>query len=486
MNRNKQQKAPFAEALAAYCRQQMVPFHTPGHKLGQGAPTAQQALFGAALRQDLGLMYALDDLFQPEGPLKEAMELAADLYGAGRTFFSVNGTTACIEAMILAVCGPGETILIPREAHKSVLCGLVLSGAMPVYMESRYARDDEVTLGPDPESLREAIASHPGAKAVLFTYPTYEGIAGRLREMAAIAHEHGLVVLVDEAHGAHLAFHHELPEDALACGADCVAQSTHKLIGSLTQTSMLHCRKGFAYTERVAAAMNLVQSTSPHYWFLASLDLARQQMALEGEALEEKTLQLARSVREQLNAIPGIYSFGREITAYDAVAGLDETKVTIDFSGLGLTGREAEQQLRQERIEVELTAGHHVLALLTIGDSPASAEALVAACRHIASGRRTQTRHKGTELPLPAPQTVLSPRAAWYGSKESVARADSLGRIAAETITFYPPGIPVLAAGERVTTAVLRYIEEKLKAGYEANGAADPTLAHITVLRKER
>lgn len=484
MNKEAQKRTPFADALEEYCQQQMVPFHTPGHKLGTGAPCREQALFGTALRQDLGLMYALDDLFQPEGPLRKAMELAADAYGAGRTFFSVNGTTACIEAMILAVCGPGDTVLIPREAHRSVLSSLILSGAMPAYMESRYAGREEVSLGPDPASLQAAIAAHGEAKAVLFTYPTYDGLAGRLAEMVQIAHQHGLIVLVDEAHGAHLAFHEDLPADALACGADCVAQSTHKLTGSLTQTSMLHCCKGFPYTERVAAAMALVQSTSPHYWFLASLDLARQQMALEGRALEEKALLLARQARKQLNALSGISCFGGEMTRYEAVESLDETKLTIDFSGLGLTGREAERLLRAAHIEVELTAGHHVLALVTFGDTEKSIQTLLEGCRTIACTHETVERKDTAEPPMPQPRVVMAPREAWYAEKEAMARPLCAGQICAETITFYPPGIPVVAAGEVLTGEVLAYIDQKLNEGYVTNGAADSSLDTIQVVRK--
>ena len=484
MNKDAQKKAPFADALEEYCRQRMVPFHTPGHKLGAGAPVREQILFGKALRQDLGLMYALDDLFQPEGPLREAMELAADAYGAGRTFFSVNGTTACIEAMILAVCGPGDTVLIPREAHRSVLSGLILSGAVPAYMESRYAEREEVSLGPDPASLQAAIAAHKDARAVLFTYPTYDGLAGQLTEMVRIAHQYGLIVLVDEAHGAHLAFHEELPPDALACGADCVAQSTHKLTGSLTQTSMLHCRRGFPYTDRVAAAMALVQSTSPHYWFLASLDLARQQMALEGRQRETQALSLARQARKQLNALPGISCFGREMMRYEAVGNLDETKLTIDFSGLGLMGREAERLLRDARIEVELTAGHHVLALVTFGDSDKSIQALLDGCRKIAGMHQVVERKDTPEPPLPQPQVVMAPREAWYAEKETISRSLCAGRICAEMITFYPPGIPVVAAGEVLTGDVLAYIDQKLAAGYVTNGAADSSLDTIQVVRK--
>lgn len=482
MTENRQLQAPFAEALEDYCRRRMVPFHTPGHKGGRGASPYQRELFGEALRRDLGLMYALDDLFQPHGALREAMALAAELYGAGRTFFSVNGTTACIAAMLLAVCCDGDEVIIPREAHGSVLNGLILCGAAPVYMESRFAAAEEVTLGPTLDSLQQAVAAHPRARAVVFTYPTYDGIAVDLPAMAAYAHDRGLLVLVDEAHGAHLAFAEALPPAALACGADCVAQSTHKLLGSVTQTSMLHCRKGFPYTDRVARAMALVQSTSPNYWLLASLDEARRQMAADGGRLVPAAVSLARRVRRELNAISGIRCFGREICAYDGVAAFDETKLTIDVAALGLDGAAAEKELRREGIEVELTAGHHVLALLTIGDDAAPAAALVRACRALAAAGGRGKRAAPAEPPLPQPRVVLTPRQAWQSAVRCVAFDAAAGAVSAETITFYPPGIPVLARGEMVTAAVLDYLRCKLAAGYEAHGAADGTLRTLLVI----
>ncbi len=486
MDRIKQERAPFAEALEAYCAAGMAPYHTPGHKCGRGAPPYMRRLFGDALRRDLGLMYALDNLFQPEGPLREAMELAADLYGAGRTFFSVNGTTACIEAMILGVCRRGDHIIVPREAHRSVMNGLILSGAVPVYMESRFAGREQISLGPDMDSLKAAVRSCPQAKAVLFTYPTYDGVAGRLRDMAEYARAQGLIVLVDEAHGAHLPFHRDLPEPALACGADCAAQSTHKLTGSLTQTSMLHCRRGFPLTETVGAAMALVQSTSPNYWFLASLDCARQQLALYGEELAAKAVKLARAVREEINGIDGLYSFGRgDIMAYGVSGGFDETKLTIDFSGAGLDGMQAEKLLRAEGIEVELTAADHVLALLTFGDDEASAEALCRACRHIAAkaGGRGRGVSAMRERPFPKPCVVVSPQDAWNAEKERIPFGSAVGRIAAETVTFYPPGIPVVAAGEAVTKEAAAYIKDKMEQGYKPNGPSDGTLDTMVVLK---
>lgn len=483
MNIEKQKQAPFVEALELYCQKRMMPFHTPGHKIGKGISPYQKELFGNALRRDLGVMYALDDLFQPEDSLKEAMELAADLYGAGKTFFSINGTTACVEAMILAVCHDGDEIIIPREAHRSVIGGLILSGAVPVYMESRFAVKEQVSLGPDIQSLKQAIAMHPKAKAVVFTYPTYDGIAGKLTELAAYAHAHGLFVLVDEAHGAHLPFHPALPLEALRCGADCVAQSTHKLMGSLTQTSMLHCRRGFPLLDRVSAAMAVVQSTSPQYWFLASLDSARQQAALHGNELVGRAVMLARTLRHELNAISGIVSFGREIMQYDAVGGFDETKVTIDFSGLGLDGRTAEAELRAQGIEVELIAGNHVLALLTLGDDEASSEALLQACRRIADNHSGGVIVPVTERPLPIPQVAVAPRIAWTTARERIPFQQATGRVAAEMVTFYPPGIPVIGVGEVITKECMMYIQEKLAEGYSPNGPADSTLQTICVLK---
>lgn len=481
----RQQEAPFVKALEDYCAQHFVPFHTPGHKVGVGASDYQQHLFGDALRRDLGLMYALDDLFTPVGPLKEAMELAADLYGAGRTFFSINGTTACVEAMILATCQCGDTLLIPREAHKSVFSGLVLSGAKPAYMESRFAAKEQVSLGPDVGSLKAAMAAHPEAKAVLFTYPTYDGIACNLTELAAYAHAHGLVVLVDEAHGAHLPFSEALPRGALACGADCVAQSTHKLAGSLTQTSMLHCHKDFAGVEKIAEAMHLVQSTSPHYWFLASLDSARQQLALHGQKLVGNAVELANWLRKGLNAIPGIRSFGSEITQYPSVAAFDVSKVTINFSGLGLDGRAAEKLLRQQHIEVEMTAGNHVLAFISLGDTMESVNRLLAACQYIAAmAPKTQIQALPEELPLPQPEVVMAPVDVWHARREAVPLETAVGKIAAETVMFYPPGVPVVAMGERITLACVSYIQRKMAAGYSPNGPADERLQTIQVIRE--
>lgn len=478
-----QQRAPFVEALEAYCQLHMVPFHTPGHKIGHQSSAYQKMLFGEALIRDLGVMYALDDLFQPKGALREAMDLAADLYGAGHTFFSVNGTTACVEAMLLAVCQAGDEIILSREAHKSVFHGILLSRTIPVYVSSQFAEKEQVSLGPTLEDIKATVDSHPHAKALMLTYPTYDGIAIDLPSIIQYAHENGLYVLVDEAHGAHLPFHPDLPPEALACGADCVAQSTHKLAGSLTQTSMLHCRQGFPYVERMARAMEIVQSTSPHYWFLASLDSARQQLAVEGKVLLAKTMELARYAREELNKLPGIYVWGREVERYTGVIGVDETKIVIDFAELGLMGVQAEKELRKQGIEVELVAGTHVLVLITIGDDMESIQALIKACQIISSNHKVHKVQVVKELPLPQPEVVITPGEAWNKTLEKIPFAQANQRIAGETILFYPPGIPVVAIGERITSLCIAYIQKKMNEGYVPHGASDHTLKTILVVK---
>lgn len=504
-----QQRMPFVEALEAYTKAGFTAFHTPGHKLGVGAPSSLKKWMNPALPYDLGVMYALDDLHEPEGVLKEAQDLAAQLYGAEQTWFSINGTTAIIEAMIMATVGPGDTIIIPREAHRSVMGGLLLSGAKPVYLEGRFDERWGVPLGTTAAEVERVLTAHPEAKALLLVNPNYYGIAIDLEAIIEIAHAHNVIVLVDEAHGAHLPFGRNLPPSALACGADIVAQSTHKLVGSLTQTSMLHCQGPRVNRRRLTQVQQVLQSTSPNYIFLASLDMARHQLATEGAKLVGQAEALAHQLRQALQAIPGIAV--PEASDFSDIFAYDQTKVLIDFKALGLTGGEAERLLRREGIEVELVQGYHVLVLITIGDTLGSINQLVEAVRHIAyrvtsqetaeinsdnqsftsvDGEMKQTL-SGEDTPqdvaiestkLPVPEVVLTPREGFYRPVISVPLATAIGRICGETISYYPPGIPFIAVGERITPAVVEYIRERQALGYIPNGSADKSLTMIQVI----
>ena len=490
-----QEKMPFVEALESYKEQHFVPFHTPGHKIGVEAPQLLKDWMGPALPYDLGVMYALDDLHEPERELKEAQDLTAELYGADDCWFSINGTTALIEAMIMGTVGPDETIIIPREAHRSVISGLVLSGAKPVYMDCQFDDRWGIPLGVSVEDAIKTMDAHPEAKAILLVYPNYYGVGVDIVNIVKEAHKRGMVVLVDEAHGPHLPFSENLPVEAIASGADLVAQSTHKSVGSLTQTSWLLGQGDKINQRRITQMHQMLQSTSPNYIFLASLDMARHQLATEGKALISRTVELSLYLRHELNKISGITTM-EYIDIQERVVNYDCTKVLIDAKALGLTGIVFERMLREHRIEVELVQAHHVLVLITIGDTKESITALIQAVQAI-SDTVLSTSHKSNNIKdenlqnlskdsavLPEPIVRVTPRNAMYANREQVRLQDALHRIAGETIAYYPPGIPCVAVGEVISESVLQYIENRKALGYVPNGADDMTLETIWVLQE--
>ncbi|MBS5337450.1 MAG: aminotransferase class I/II-fold pyridoxal phosphate-dependent enzyme [Veillonella sp.] len=490
-----QEKMPFVEALESYKEQHFVPFHTPGHKIGVEAPQLLKDWMGAALPYDLGVMYALDDLHEPERELKAAQNLTAELYGANYCWFSINGTTALIEAMIMGTVGPDETIIIPREAHRSVISGLVLSGAKPIYMGCQFDERWGIPLGVSLDDAVKTMDAHPEAKAILLVYPNYYGVGVDIVNIVKEAHKRGLIVLVDEAHGPHLPFSENLPIEAVAAGADLVAQSTHKSVGSLTQTSWLLGQGDKINQRRITQMHQMLQSTSPNYIFLASLDMARHQLATEGKVLISRTVDLSLYLRNELHKISGITTM--EYTDIrDQVVNYDCTKVLIDAKELGLTGIEFEQMLRKYRIEVELVQAHHVLVLITIGDTKESVTALIQAVQAISDtvlSKSPESSNKGNDnwqnrskdsAVLPEPIVSVTPRNAMYANREQVWLQDAFHRIAGETIAYYPPGIPCVAVGEEISSSVLQYIENRKALGYVPNGADDISLETIWVLQE--
>ena len=490
-----QERMPFVEALESYKDKHFMPFHTPGHKIGGEAPILLKDWMGPALPYDLGVMYALDDLHEPERELKEAQDLTAELYGAEYCWFSINGTTALIEAMIMGTVGPDETIIIPREAHRSVISGLVLSGAKPVYMDCNFDERWGIPLGVSLVNAIKTMDAHPEAKAILLVYPNYYGIGVDIVNIVKEAHKRGLIVLVDEAHGPHLPFSERLPIEAIEAGADLVAQSTHKSVGSLTQTSWLLGQGKKIDKRRITQMHQMLQSTSPNYIFLASLDMARHQLATEGKDLVRRAVELSAYLREKLNTIFGIATM--EYTdIQETIINYDSTKVLIDAKGLGLTGVEFEHLLRNHRIEVELVQANHVLVLITIGDTKESVDILIKAVRAVSDDvLRDSSRIRSIDVAglyepssesalLPEPQVCVTPRNAMYANREQVPLKEALHRIAGETIAYYPPGIPCVAVGEEISDSVLQYIENRKALGYVPNGADDMTLETIWVLQE--
>lgn len=483
--KDEQRRAPLAEAVEAYAAGGTRPFHTPGHKQGLGAhPLLHRFLTPEGLRADVSLMAELDDLHHPTGCIAEAEALAAKLYGAESAYFMVNGTSGAIHTMMLATLSPGDEVLLPRNVHRSVLNGLVLTGAVPVYLPPVMDERLGIALGIATETVVKALAAHPHAKAIIAVYPTYYGVTFDLASVAALAHARDMAVLVDEAHGPHLRFSESLPSDALACGADLVAQSTHKLLGSLTQTSMLFRQGGRVSGEAVRRAASLLATTSPNYPLLASLDIARLQMAAYGTELVGRAVTLAEGVRRVVNDTPGLWCFGEDYMGRPGAEALDVTKVTVQTAWLGLSGAAAAEILRWDyHIACEMTDAYNVLFLLTIADREEDALFLAKALKDLALRHRRAPLER-PRISLPAlPAQVAAPREAFFALSEAVSFSQAAGRVAAEEIAFYPPGIPVLCPGERISSEILAYLSEMAALGLRVTGPEDVTMKTIRVLR---
>ena len=485
-----QHTAPISDAMEKYAGDGALAFHTPGHKQGQGAHFRLKKLITAeGLRQEVSLMEELDDLHDPQGCIKEAEALAAELWGARETLFMINGTTGAIHAMLLGTLSPGDKVLVPRNAHRSVIGGLILAGAIPVYLHPEII-DSLGIAGPlSLDTVQQAVKENPGVRALVAVHPTYYGMVGDLLAIAEFLHSQNVLLLVDEAHGAHLKFAQQLPDmpkQALALGADVVAQSTHKVLGSLTQTSMLHIGSERVSAVKIREAAALLQSTSPNQLLLASLDIARLQMAEEGQKRLATAVELANWLRQEINMIQGLYCVGREIIGDDGIIALDSTKLTVNIAGIGLTGHQAELILRHKyKIQCELSDNNNLLFIISMADTKVVCEKLLTALRGLC-GEQGSTAERKLEFPgdlLSANKVILSPRQAFFSEQESVEFSNSVGKVAGETVAFYPPGVPVLCPGELITRDLIDSIKKQQSAGRRVVGPRDTTLKYISVIK---
>ena len=492
-----QSRTPYFDVLLDYVDSGVIPFHTPGHMQGKGMDRALRDFLGDnVLAIDLTQIRGLDDLLQPAGAIAEAQALAAEAYGADHSFFLINGSTSGNQIMMMAALNPGEKMALPRNSHKSAMGGLIVSGVQPVWMrpevDDALHMDHTVT----PETVRRTLDAHRDVKAVYIVSPTYYGVAADIEGIAAVVHERNLPLLVDEAWGPHFRFHPALPVDALEAGADLCINSTHKMLGSMSQTSMLHAKGKRVKIDRLKGVVKLFLSTSPNLVLIASLDVARKQMALEGVALLSRTIDLAQETRRRLNEIPGVYCFGEELRGKPGVFDLDPTKITITVKNLGYTGYEAEEILRRRyNVQCELADLFNCLALFTIGTTAEAAERLVYGVAQLAREDRPidvfspsgvlQRRLKTGTYALPTiPPIRMNPRDAFLAPTESVRFKKSAGRICAEVITPYPPGIPVISPGEEITQEIVDYLDLELRAGVRMQGPYDSELRTIRVVSK--
>ena len=501
-------KQPLVEAMERYLREQVYPLHTPGHKGGRGVAEPLRSLLGPeALRLDVSLMSELDDIHAPCSCIKEAQEAAAKLYGSDACFFSVNGTTGAIHAMLLTALQPGDKVLIPRNAHRSVMGGLILADAVPVYVQPSYIKEFGLQGQVTPEQIKEAFVLHPDLKAVLLTSPNYFGMAAEVKQIADIAHAHNAVLLVDEAHGPHLGFHEAFPPSAMQCGADMAAQSTHKILGSLTQSSLLQVKGTRVDLRHVADVMSLLTTTSPNYLLMGSLDAARAQLAERGQAMLEDALRAADLLRSELAKIPGLRVIGpADVKGKFGIAALDITKVTINLQAWGVSGIAAGEALRKEKVAVELVDPQNVLFLVTYADwAPLQWQGTVnRICRTLqklrpvrnplaarsveqvkALEREAAEKAKAQQAELPVTEVAVPLREVFYGKKKTVPLAEAVGQVCAEPVSFYPPGIPVILPGERFTDKIVAWCTLMKQQGLPVSGPADTSLQTVRVLTQE-
>ncbi|AFZ34486.1 arginine decarboxylase [Stanieria cyanosphaera PCC 7437] len=476
-----QSQTPLVDCLKSLSQQPDAAFYAPGHKKGQGiASNLTDILGNSVFKVDLPELPQLDNLFAPEGVIKEAQHLAAELFGAQQTWFLINGSTCGIIAAILATCKTGDKIILPRNIHQSAIAGLILSGAIPIFINPEYDSQQDLAYSITSVSLKQTLQQHPDTKAVMVLYPTYQGVGGDLAAIAQITHQYDIPLLVDEAHGAHFAFHPDLPPSALSLGADLTVQSTHKVLSAMTQASMLHLQGNRIAPSRISQALQLLQSTSPNYILLASLDAARQQMALSGDRLMNQTLELAAIARKQLSAIPGISCL--ELIPSPGFSYLDPTRLTVNVTQLGLTGYEADEILDQQLgVTAELPLLKHLTFIISLGNTTEDINQLVNAFKTLSLSPSPFIHFSPTPLFSLAPLS-LSPREAFFATSETIAIKKSSGRICAELICPYPPGIPILMPGEIITSEAIDYLQTVLTLGGKISGCSDPNLTTIQVI----
>ena len=476
-----QERAPIYEALEKFSRQRVVPFDVPGHKRGRGNPELARLLGEKCVSMDVNSMKPLDNLCHPVSVIRDAEKLAADAFGAESAFLMVGGTTSAVQSMVMSVVKAGEKIILPRNVHRSVMGALVLCGAVPVYVNPETDARLGIPLGMSLKQLERTIECTPDAKAILVNNPTYYGICSDLRSIVKLAHEHNMLVIADEAHGTHFYFGEGLPVSAMAAGADMAAVSMHKSGGSLTQSSLLLAGSRIN-GDHVRQIINLTQTTSASYLLLSSLDISRRNLALRGKEAFARVIELADYAREEINDVGGWYAYGRELVNGDSIFDFDRTKLSVYTLDVGLAGIEVYDILRDEYdIQIEFGDLGNILAYLSIGDRKRDVERLVSAMSEI---RRLYEKDRTgmMENEYISPVVAVTPQYAFYSPKQSLPLEETAGRICSEFVMCYPPGIPILAPGERVTSKILDYIRYAKEKGCQMTGPEDANIERLNVL----
>ena len=482
-----QNKTPLFDAIINYINEDITPFHIPSHKMGRGINPKWKEYAGENIfKMDICEVQGLDDLHQPEGVIKEAQELAAEAWGAERTFFLVNGTSSGIISSICSIVKESDKIIIPRNSHKSVVFGLIISGATPIYIPAEIYKEKGLIGGFDPMKLEDIYQTNTGIKGVFSVSPSYHGICSDMKSLIEITHKHGGVFIADEAHGNHTYFHESLPVGALKLGADISCMSIHKMCGSLTQSSMLHLNSKNVDIAALTSNLQMMQNTSPSYLLEVSLDLARHYMATKGKENLDNLIKLSDYARKEISAINGFEILGEELIGHYAIAGYDPLRLIFSARKLGLEGYELYELLRRDYgIEMEFGDYFYGLCIMGLGTRPEDIEHLITALKDISARYRWQRKALSWDEEFPSiPQRIMTPRQAYFADKENIPWKDSKGRISSEMIVPYPPGIPIVCPGEKITDEVWDYLNDQNKRGRHLHGARDGKLNCINIVKE--
>jgi len=477
-----QNRMPIYEALQRFKKDRIVPFDVPGHKRGKGNRELTDFLGEKCLTVDVNSMKPLDNLCHPVSVIKDAEILAADAFGAAHAFFMVGGTTSAVQSMVMTACKAGEKIILPRNVHRSAINALILSGAVPVYVNPDMDSRLGISLGMKLDELEKTILENLDAKAVLINNPTYYGICSNMKGIIELAHQYGMLLLADEAHGTHFYFDEELPLAAMHAGADMAAVSMHKSGGSLTQSSFLLTgeKVNADYARQI---INLTQTTSGSYLLLSSLDISRKNLALHGKEIFTKVRSLADYARGEINKIGDFYAYSKELINGSSIYDFDVTKLSINTLDVGLAGIEVYDILRDEYgIQIEFGDIGNILAYISVGDRERDIERLVSALAEI--HRKYKKERTGMlDHEYINPLVISTPQQAFYGEKISLPIMESAGRVCGEFVMLYPPGIPILAPGEEITPEILEYIEYAKGKGCFMTGPEDMKIERLNVIR---
>ena len=453
MNKEKQNNTPFFSEMKKYIESDPTCFDVPGHKMGNFDNDLEEYAGKTLYKLDVNAPIGLDNLYHPHGVIKEAEDLLADLYNVDEALFSINGTTGGIMTMIIGTIDAKEKIILPRNVHKSIINSLILSGAYPIFVMPDTDPETGIANGVKIDNYIKAMDENPDAKAVFVINPTYFGVTSNIKKLAKEAHERNMIVIADEAHGSHLYFHEDLPLGAMAAGADISSVSLHKTFGSLTQSSAILINKERINVSRIKKVYAMLSSTSPNHILLASIDVARKRMALDGHKLLSNTLDLARKTRERINKIRGFHCLDKSYLDGNGRFDIDETKLVINTSEVGLSGFEIFKLMREvENVQMELGEISELLAIFTIGTTQKDADRLVEGLQKISDKYYDITDIKTIpHFSYSFPELIGRPREAFHAPSKDISLDDAVGEISAESIMIYPPGIPLAIPGEIIT-----------------------------------